>query len=447
MTERSNNEASLPPPGEVSRLTDHLFRHEAGKLVSILTGFLGIERLQMAEDVVQEAMVRALQTWPYYGIPDKPAAWLTQTAKNLALDMIRREKLFHDKQPQIIAFIEQWSSEAEPEDAPAFDAEIKDDLLRLMFACGHPAIPSEAQTALALKTLCGFSPAEIAQAFLTTEAAIAKRLTRAKQRIRESRVPFEVPSGEELPARLDGVLHTLYLLFNEGYKASSGDRLVREDICAEAIRLVELLSRHPSGNQPKTHALLALMLMNAARLPTRVDEEGNLLLLQDQDRAQWDRGMIAQGLFHFAQSAAGNHVTPYHLQAAIAACHCAAPDYASTDWRRILSLYDELIRFDECPVVALNRAIAVANLRGPQAGLAAVAAIPKSERLESYYLFYAVLGEFEARADDPLAAAGYFRRSLQLAGTRSEQRFLSKRFEECEKQIKVFFAPPDGRSA
>jgi RNA polymerase sigma-70 factor (ECF subfamily) len=198
-----------------------------------------------------------------------------------------------------------------------------------------------------------------------------------------------------------------------------------------------LLSRHPSGNQPKTHALLALMLLNAARLPTRVDEEGNLLLLQDQDRTQWDRGMIARGLFHFAQSAAGSHVSAYHLQSAIAACHCSAPDYASTDWQRILSLYDDLIRFDDSPVVALNRAIVVANLRGPQAGLAAVAAIPDRDRLESYYLFYAVLGEFEARANDPLAAAGYFRRSLQLAGTRSEQRFLSRRFEECEKRIEA----------
>src|SRR5882757_7257715 len=199
--------------GEISRLTDHLFRHEAGKLVSVLTGIFGIARLQLAEDVVQEALARALQTWPYYGIPKNPAAWLTQTAKNLALDVIRREKVFYDKQPQIITFVEQWGPETA--DRTFFDNEIKDDRLRLMFACCHPLIPQESQTALALKTLCGFSPAEIAKAFLTTEAAIAKRLTRARQRIRDDRIPFEIPSGEALSARLDSVLQILYLLFNE----------------------------------------------------------------------------------------------------------------------------------------------------------------------------------------------------------------------------------------
>ena len=260
-------QSSTPPTGDISQLAEHLFRHEAGKLVSVLTGIFGIERLQLAEDVVQEALIRALQTWPYYGIPKNPAAWLTQTAKNQALDIIRREKLFADKQPQIISFIEQWSNECNEEDSPSFDNEIKDTRLRLMFACCHPAIPQDAQTALALKTLCGFSPAEIAKAFLSSEAAIAKRLTRARQRIQELHVPFAIPEGEELSSRLDAVLHTLYLLFNEGYKASMGDNLIREDLCTEAIRLTTLLAEHPVGNQPRTHALAALMLLNAARCP------------------------------------------------------------------------------------------------------------------------------------------------------------------------------------
>jgi len=256
-------EAASPPPSEeISKLTDHLFRHEAGKLVSILTGIFGFDRLQMAEDVVQEALVRALQTWPYYGVPKNPAAWLTQTAKNLALDVIRRENLFSTKQPQIISFIEQWAGQCNEVDSPSFDSEIKDGRLRLMFACCHPLIPPESQAALALKTLCGFSPAEIANAFLTTEAAIAKRLTRAKQKIRDAQIRFEIPEGDELSRRLDAVLQSLYLLFNEGYKASSGDFLVREDLCQEAIRLTSLLAEHPAGNQPRTHALLALMLLN-----------------------------------------------------------------------------------------------------------------------------------------------------------------------------------------
>jgi RNA polymerase sigma-70 factor (ECF subfamily) len=414
-------------------LAEHLFRHEAGKLVSVLTGVFGLEHLQLAEDVVQEALVRALQTWPYYGIPKNPAAWLTQTAKNLALDVLRREKLFREKQPQIALAIEPGSTEL-PDDNPVFEEEIRDGRLRLIFACCHPLIPQDAQAALALKTLCGFSPAEIASAFLTTEAAIAKRLTRARQKIRESSIPFEIPAGTELAARLDGALQTLYLLFNEGYKASSGEKLVREEICREAIRLTSLLADHPATNQPRTHALLALMLLAGARFPSRVDEKGDLLRLQEQDRSKWDAAMIARGMFHFAKSAAGEEITEYHLQAGIAACHCAAKDYQSTDWHQILSLYDRLVEADDSPVIALNRAVVVANLNGPEAGLKALAAIPNLEQLNGYYLLYAVLGEFEIRLNHAEAAVEQFRRSLELAEMESERAFLTRRLQACEER-------------
>lgn len=424
--------------GEISRLTDHLFRHEAGKLVSVLTGIFGIERLQLAEDVVQEAMIRALQTWPYYGIPKNPAAWLTQTAKNLALDLIRREKTFHDKQTEIITHIEQWSDGGDSPDEPVLDGEIKDDRLRLMFACCHPLIPQEAQTALALKTLCGFSPAEIAKAFLTSEAAIAKRLVRARQRIRELHVPFEIPSGAELSARLEVVLHTLYLLFNEGYKASSGDRLVREDLCYEAIRLAMLLAAHPEGNQPRTHALAALMFLNAARLQARTDSEGNILRLKEQDRSLWNKGMIARGMHHLAQSAAGDELTEYHLQAGIAACHCAAVDYESTDWGQILALYDRLVELDNSPVVALNRAVALAHVQGPEAGIEAVAGIRNQEMLDSYYLLHAVLAEFETQMSDFKAAAEHLRKAIQLTDLKSEQSLLANRLKDCEENLREF---------
>src|SRR3954464_12203586 len=230
MTAGAANANAAPPVSDVSGLAENLFRHEAGKLVSVLTGIFGMDRLQLAEDVVQEALARALQTWPFYGVPKNPAAWLTQTAKNLALDVLRREQNFRVKEERIISFIEQWSGDAENE-SPQFESEIKDGRLRLMFACCHPVLPQEMQIALALKTLCGFSPNEIATAFLTSEAAIAKRLVRARQKIRDAGVKFEIPAGEELSRRLDGVLHTLYLLFNEGYKASVGDALVREDLC------------------------------------------------------------------------------------------------------------------------------------------------------------------------------------------------------------------------
>ena len=426
------NMPSPPSEDDIPRLTDHLFRHEAGKLVSVLTSIFGIERLQMAEDVVQESLVRALQTWPYYGVPKNPAAWLTQTAKNLALDLIRREKVFLNKQPQIIALFTERLSDDSVADAPSFDTEIKDDRLRLMFACCHPLVSQDDQVALALKTLCGFSPAEIARAFLVSEAAIAKRLTRARQRIRGARIPFEIPAGEELSRRLEGVLQTLYLLFNEGYKASSGESLVREELCTEAIRMGALLAGHPVGNKARPHALVALMLLNGARLSARSDSDGNILRLRDQDRSRWDRRMIARGMFHFARSADGDEITEFHLQAGIAACHCAAKNYASTDWPHILSLYDRLTQMDDSPVVALNRAVAVAQVHGPAAGLQAVQAIQDGQFLESYYLLYAVLGEFEAQLGNFAAAADHLRNAIQRTGLKSEQSFLSKRLRDCE---------------
>jgi len=303
-----------------------------------------------------------------------------------------------------------------------------------MFACCHPLIPQESQTALALKTLCGFSPAEIASAFLTSEAAVAKRLVRARQKIREQDVPFEIPSGEELSARLDSVLQTLYLLFNEGYKASSGDQLVREDLCQEAIRLTELLAAQPAGDQPRTRALLALMWLTAARLPARTNAEGHMLRLKEQDRSAWNKGMIARGLFHLGQSAAGSEITAYHLQACIAACHCAAPDYASTDWPQILSLYDRLVELDDSPVVALNRAVAVAEVHGPTAGAEAIGSMPKRAALESYHLLYAVLAEFAIQREDFSAAADHLRRAIQLTDLTSEQTFLMGRLRRLEEQ-------------
>jgi RNA polymerase sigma factor (sigma-70 family) len=426
------NREPRTPPGEVSKLAEHFFRHEAGKLVSVLTGIFGIERLQLAEDVVQESLVRALQTWPYYGIPNNPAAWLTQTAKHLALDLIRREKSFRDKQTEIITFIDQWSSDPVADDSPIFETEIKDGRLRLMFACCHPQLPPEAQTALALKTLCGFSTTEIAIAFLTSEAAIAKRLTRARQRIQDLHIPFEIPSGADLSSRLDGVLQTLYLLFNEGYKASTGENLVREDLCSEAIHLATLLAEHPLTNQPRIHALISLMLLDGARLPARVDAEGNILRLKEQNRSLWNRRMIEHGMLHLGLAAAGNELTEYHIQAGIAACHDAAADYKSTDWQKILTLYDHWIGISDSPVIALNRAVAVANVNGPKAGLAAMEPIRKNGYLDSYYLFFAVLGEFEYRQDHFDIASGHFRKAIQLTDLQTEKVFLEKRLKDCE---------------
>jgi RNA polymerase sigma factor (sigma-70 family) len=430
-----NQPETKSEPREVSQVVEHLFRHEGAKMVATLTGIFGVEHLNLAEDVVQEALARALQTWPFYGVPQNPSAWIMRASRNLALDVVRRQKTFRDKEAEIVRLMDR--TEASPDQTVVLDREIGDDRLRMMFVCCHPVVPEEAQVALALNTLCGFSVTEISRAFLTTDAAIAKRLTRAKQKIREEKIPFEIPVGEELTRRLDVVLTSLYLLFNEGYKASSGERLVREDICQEAIRLMNLLVANPAGNRPEAHALLALMLLNAARIPARVDDEGNLLRLQEQDRSKWDQGMIARGMFHFAQSAAGNALTEYHLQAGISAMHCAAKDYKATDWAQILSMYDRLTELDGSPVVALNRAIVIANVDGPQAGLDAVKSIEGLEKLESYYLLYAALGEFEERLNHLKSAAGHFRKALELAELKSEKVFLAKRLKACEGVGKV----------
>jgi RNA polymerase sigma factor (sigma-70 family) len=421
--------AVVQRPQEVSRLVEHLFRQEAGKMVATLTRIFGIQHLNLAEDVVQEALSRALQTWPYRGIPENPSAWIMRASRNLALDIVRREKVFRAKEAEITRLMERDGPA--PETAIFMEHEIADDRLRMMFVCCHPVIPPEAQVALALKTLCGFSVTEISHAFLTTEAAIAKQLTRAKQKIQEAQVPFEIPTGDELTRRLDSVLQSLYLLFNEGYKASSGESLVRVELCDEAIRLTELLAQHSAGNQSKTHALLALMLLNAARIPARQDDEGNLLRLEEQDRSRWNQAMIARGMFHLRESAAGADISEYHLQAGIAACHATAIDYKSTDWAKILSLYDRLIEFDESPVVALNRAVAVANVQGPEEGLHALQRIRYRKKLDSYYLFYAVIGELQLRLNNHKAAAEQFRKSFELAETKSERAFLLKRLQHC----------------
>jgi len=419
-----------PQMGEVPHLVEHLFRHESGKMVAILTRIFGLEHLSLAEDVVQEALGRALQTWPFYGVPENPSAWLIRAARNLALDVVRRDKVFRDKQAQIIQMMDHGNPSAQEQIFA--EHEIADDRLRMIFVCCHPVIPADGQIALALNTLCGFSVTEISRAFLTTEAAIAKRLTRAKRKIRDERIPFEIPAGEELGRRLDVVLEALYLLFNEGYKASSGERLVREDVCREAIRLAELLAAHPACNCPKTHGLLALMLFNAGRIPGRVDRDGNLIRLQEQDRGSWDQSLISRGMLHLVHSAAGESLSRYQLEAGIAACHCAASNFEETDWKRILVLYDRLAEFEDSPVVALNRAVAVAHVHGPAAGISAVESIRNRAQLDSYYLLYAVLGDFESQLGHYSAAAGYLRQALELSQVRSEQSFLRKRIEECE---------------
>ncbi len=408
-----------------TELSDDFFRRESARLVGMLTAQFGVHRLEFAEDVAQETLVRALQSWPYRGMPDSPAAWLTRAAKNLATDHLRREQRWIRKESAIADEHGRWLAEAAPE---AADEAVPDDTLRMLFVCFHPQLSADAQKALALRTLCGFSPAEIAAAFLTTEAAVQKRLVRARQRIRELAVPFVVPGPADLQGRLDGVLGTLYLLFNEGYKASSGDRLVRADLCRESIRLVGLLTRNPETALPRTFALLALMLLNAARLPSRSDDAGNLLRLHEQDRSAWDRQMIGDGIRFLALSGRGGEVSAYHLEAGIAACHSTAADSDSTDWPRVLALYDQLLAVTASPVVALNRAVALARVNGVDAGIEALRHLP----LDHYYLLHAIRGTFERDRGRTDRARQHFARAEELATLPSERAFLRRRLQECQ---------------
>jgi RNA polymerase sigma factor (sigma-70 family) len=413
---------------------DHFFRHEGAKVVATLTAHLGTHRLQLAEDVVQEALLRALQTWSYRGIPDNPAAWLTQVAKNLALNALRREHRWSEKQDGIAAEHTRWLSSTSEE---MTHESFADDTLRLMFVCFHPELAAESQTALALRTLCGFSPAEIAAAFLTSEAAIAKRLVRARQRIRELALPFAMPDTAALSARLDGVLHTLYLLFNEGYKASTGDRLVREELCQEAIRLVTSLTQHPATQEPRAYALLALMLLNAARLGARMDDAGNLLRLHEQDRSAWNQAMIHRGVACLRNASQGGALSVYHIEAGIAATHCLATDAWATDWPRILHLYDQLLELTGSPVTAMNRAVAVARVHGPQAGMEALDTIRQRSVLEANHLYHAMCGTFSAELGQAAVAITHFRQAAKLALLPIEREFIAQRIQECEAAVKV----------
>ena len=407
--------------------TESFFRHEHGRLVATLVAQFGTRRLQLVEDAVQEALVRALQTWPYRGVPNNAAAWLTQAARNVVLDHLRREQRWQEREESIGIEKGRWAGNAE--NSPAIDELICDDTLRLIFICCHPQLAPEAQVALALRTLCGFSPTEIAAAFLTSEVAVSKRLVRARQRIRELELRFAMPELHELPDRLDSVLATLYLLFNEGYKASSGDELVREDLCREAIRLTRMLLDHNDCATPRTHALLALMLLNAARFTARTDDAGNLLRLHEQNRAAWNAAMIGEGMHHLAASAHGEQVTALHIEAGIAACHSTAPSAEATDWPRIVSLYDQLLEIAPSPVAALNRAIAIGRASGAKSGLEALNEI---RSLESYHLLHAARGSFAAECGEHSAAAAHFREALAHAVIPSEREFIERQITHLE---------------
>ncbi|ETX08205.1 MAG: hypothetical protein ETSY2_06775, partial [Candidatus Entotheonella gemina] len=356
---------------------ERLFRHHSAQLVSTLARIFGLEHLDAVEDAVQEAMVSALRTWPHQGAPGNPPAWLFQVARHQLRDRLRQRFLWDEKSGEVERFTAFLShAESSP---PRFAQEIEDDTLRMTFACCHPVIPREGQVALNLKLVGGFGTREIARAFLSNEVTIAQRIVRAKRRLRRADIRLEIPSSDELRSRLEPVLEVLYLLFNEGHSALEGAELVRMDLCHEAIRLCRLLAGHQLTNRPEVHALAALLLFQAARLPARANAAGELLLLQEQDRSAWDQQLIALEVEHLQQAATGNHLTDFHLEAEIAAHHTLADDFASTDWQCILDCYNALMDRQPSPVVALNRAVVLARVEGGEKALRELEVLAENE--------------------------------------------------------------------
>jgi RNA polymerase sigma-70 factor (ECF subfamily) len=415
---------------EITALVDNLFRHQSARIVSTLTRAIGGRHLALAEEVVQDALVTALQQWPYRGVPDEPAAWLYRVARNRALDRLRHEQIVGDSAPAVLDAYAMRPGVRQPTALLAGETPpVDDDQLGMMFLTCHPALPGESRVALTLKIVGGFSVSEIARALLAQPSAVAQRLVRAKRLLRERDVPFGPPGAADIVERLGSVLEAIYLMFNEGYAATAGDALVREDISAEAIRLSGLVTRHPRTGVPRAWALLALLLLHAARFRARVSSEGELFLLRDQDRSKWDRPLIAEGLRALDRAASGDEISTYHLEAEIAACHAIAPSWNETDWPRILDCYGRLADLTGSPIVALNRAIALARVEGPLEAIAAVESIVPHPSLATYHLLPAVLAEFWREVGDPDRAAGYYRAALALAGSTPERRFLAARLE------------------
>jgi len=409
-----------------SVLLEHLFRREAGRMVAHLTRMLGPSRLDLAEECVQTAMVRALETWPYQGTPDNPAGWLFRVARNAALDAVRHQQMAGEKEDAIAAGMPR-SAFPSPGD-PAFEEQLRDDELRMIFMCCHPEIPRESRVALSLNTVGGFGVREIARAFLAEDAAIAQRLVRAKRQIREQALTLELPASSEIGARVGAVLEAIYLMFNEGYTAHEGEELIRRDLCLEALRLGALIA-HSQAASPSAHALVAMMALQSVRLAARTDARGDLVLLEDQDRNLWDRDLLALGFERFDRALAGDTVSEYHVQAAIAATHARAAAGGEVDWPMILDLYDQLTAMSASPVAALNRAVAVAKVRGAAPALAEVERLAADPKLRHYYLLLAVRGHLLLELGRRDEAANCYRAALELRCSEPERRFLRAKLE------------------
>jgi RNA polymerase sigma-70 factor (ECF subfamily) len=406
---------------------EHFFRHEAGRLVSVLTRFFGWRNFDLVEDMVQATLVDALQAWRLQ-VPDNPSGWVQRVARNKILDALRREKIGQ-------RVLGDWAATRPQQDEQLdelfLDSEIEDSQLRMIFACCHPHLARENQLALTLKTLCGFGNSEIARALLISEEAVKKRLQRATRDLVDEQIELIPPPADQLAGRLHAVHQVLYLLFNEGYSTSEGETAIRADLCEEAARLCHLLCSHARFSTPPTRALMALMLFHAARLDSRLDSHGSLLLMEEQDRDKWDERLIRRAQEFLDESAEGSVISAFHLEAAIACHHCTAKTYSATDWPAILRLYDALLTVHPSPIYLLNRAIVVAQIDGPEAGIRALAEAGQDPALARYHLFDATLGELYRRAGDLPRAREHFGTAYQKTNSPFDREIIERRLSQC----------------
>ncbi len=420
-----------PVPEPLSRTIETLYRLESGRVLATLVRLLG--DLDLAEESMHEAFATALESWAVAGVPDKPRPWLISTARFKAIDAIRRRARFDGAQKDLVAHIESRVHDAASANQDMEDEEIEDDRLRLIFTCCHPALPPEGQVALTLREVCGLTTEEIARAFLITPATLAQRIVRAKAKIREASIPYEVPGPQELPQRLEAALQVIYLVFNEGYSAATGTDITRSELTGEAIRLGRLLIElqpEPALAEPEIMGLLALMLLQESRRAARTSPAGELILLENQDRSLWNREQIAEGVALVERALSSRRFGAYTLQAAIAAVHAEAESIAATDWRQIVALYNQLVRIHPSPVAHLNRAVAIAMRDGPEAGLAHIDAVLEQGELANYYLAHSARAELCRRLGRTAEARSSYEKALALTQQEPERQFLRERIRQ-----------------